>query len=574
MTQGSIPPTPRTGGKILIDQLQIQGVEHVFCVPGESYLAALDAMHDSTLQLTICRQEGGAAMMAEAQGKLTGRPGICFVTRGPGATNASPGVHIAAQDSTPMILFVGQVARGMRGREAFQELDYRAVFGSIAKWVTEIDDPARIPELISRAFHVALSGRPGPVVIALPEDMLRETAICGDTAPVRITEPVPQASDLDMFEEMLAASRRPLLIAGGSRWDEISVQRLSSFAAHYELPVCVSFRRQSLFSANHPNYAGDLGVGANPALVDAVRSSDLIILLGTRLSEIPSQGYTLLDIPRPKQRMVHIHPGAEELGHVYQADMALNVAPTAFLISMDDRTPPAAPERSAYIAGLNQSYLAWSGQPTEVPGAFNLGVAVSTLSNTLSANTIITNGAGNYATWINRFYQFRCFGSLLAPTSGSMGYGIPAAVGALRLDPTRPVIAFAGDGCFLMNGQEFATAVQYDLPLIVIVADNGMYGTIRMHQERDYPERVVGTNLRNPDFAAYAVAFGGYGERVEKTEDFMPAFERAVATGKPAILHCVIDPQALTPARSLSAIRAAALSDPGASSEDGRTTST
>ena len=300
------------------------------------------------------------------------------------------------------------------------------------------------------------------------------------------------------------------------------------------------------------------------ALVDAVHNSDLIILLGTRLSEIPSQGYTLLDIPRPKQRMVHIHPGAEELGHVYQADMALNVAPTAFLISMDNRTPPTAPERSAYIAGLNQSYLAWSGEPTQVPGAFNLGVAVSALSNTLSANTIITNGAGNYATWINRFYKFRCFGSLLAPTSGSMGYGIPAAVGALRLDPTRPVIAFAGDGCFLMNGQEFATAVQYDLPLIVIVADNGMYGTIRMHQERDYPERVIGTSLRNPDFAAYAVAFGGHGERVEKTEDFMPAFARAVATGKPAILHCVIDPEALTPARSLSAIRGAALIGSGA----------
>ena len=438
----------RTGGRILIDQLEIQGVKHVFCVPGESYLAALDAMYKSTLELTICRQEGGAAMMAEAQGKLTGRPGICFVTRGPGATNASPGVHIAAQDSTPMILFVGQVGRGMRGREAFQELDYRAVFGSIAKWVTEIDDAARLPELVARAFHVAMSGRPGPVVIALPEDMLRETAVCADAAPVRIHDAVPAAADLDVLEAMLAEARHPLVIAGGSRWDEAAVRDLADIAARYELPVCVSFRRQSLFPATSPHYAGDMGVGANPALVAAARESDLIILLGTRLSEAASQGYTLLDVPRPAQRLVHVHPGAEELGHVYQADLALNMSPRAFLAAMRGRGPRTAPARALHVGRLREAYLAWSGKPTMVPGSFNLGEIVTGLSKILPDDAIITNGAGNYATWINRFYQFRAFGSLVAPTSGSMGYGVPAAIGALRLDPSRTVVAFAGDGCF------------------------------------------------------------------------------------------------------------------------------
>jgi acetolactate synthase-1/2/3 large subunit len=549
----------RTGGQVLIDQLVIQNVHHVFCVPGESYLAALDAMHDSPLALTICRQEGGAAMMAEAHGKLTGRPGICFVTRGPGATNASPGVHIAAQDSTPMILFVGQVERSMLGREAFQELDYRAVFGTLAKWATEIDDPARIPELVARAFHVALSGRPGPVVIALPEDVLTELVSCSDAAPVQISDAIPQEADLDKLQIMLAQSRQPLVIVGGSRWNAQAVAQLEAFAADYELPVCVSFRRQSLFSATHSNYAGDLGVGANPALVKAVAESDLVLLLGTRFSEAASQGYTVLAIPRPAQTVVHVHPGAEELGRVYQADLALNVSPSGFLHALAKTRPAAPPGRNAHVANLRRAYLEWSSEPTKVPGPFNLGEAVAALSAKLPPDAIITNGAGNYAAWINRFYRFRSFGGLIAPTSGSMGYGVPAAVGALRLNPARPVVAFAGDGCFLMNGQEFATAVQYDLPLIVVIVDNGMYGTIRMHQEQHYPARVVGTGLRNPDFAAYAVAFGGHGERVERTADFMPAFGRAVASRKPAILHCLVDPAALTPGRSLAAIRAAGL---------------
>jgi acetolactate synthase I/II/III large subunit len=548
----------RTGGQILIDQLVAQGVKHVFCVPGESYLPALDAMHDAPLAVTVCRQEGGAAMMAEAHGKLTGRPGICFVTRGPGATNASPGVHVAQQDSTPMILLVGQVDSGVRGRDAFQELDYRAVFGSMAKWVTEIDSAARIPELLARAFHVAMSGRPGPVVIALSEDVLRAIAVCEDAPAVRISEAVPSAADFELVERMLAQAERPVIIAGGSRWDTAASSILQEFARQRDMPVCVTFRRQSIFPGSHPNYIGDLGVGANPALLKAIQDSDLLVLLGTRLSEAASQGYTLIDVPLPKQKLIHIHPGAEELGRVYQADLALNVSPRGFLQAAAEATPSGVGKRGDYMQSLRRMYLNWSETPTEVPGRFNLGEVVSELRRKLPGAVTITTGAGNYAAWVNRFFQFKEFGILLAPTSGSMGYGIPAAVAALRLDPKRSVIAFAGDGCFLMNGQEFATAVQYDLPLIVIIADNGAYGTIRMHQEMNYPGRVVGTDLRNPNFAQYAAAFGGHGERIEKTEDFMPAFERAVASGKPSILHCVIDIEALTPNKSLSAIRMAA----------------
>jgi acetolactate synthase I/II/III large subunit len=550
---------PRPGGQILIDQLVIQGVKHIFCVPGESFLAALDAMHDAPLSVTICRQEGGAAMMAEAHGKLTGQPGICFVTRGPGATNASPGVHVASQDSTPMILFVGQVGRDMRGREAFQELDYAAVFGSMVKWAAEIDSIERIPEYVSRAFHVAMSGRPGPVVLALPEDVLSGVATCADAAPVKISESLPRPEDIEQMERMLAEAKRPVLIVGGSRWDANATAQLVEFATQRDLPVCVSFRRQSLFPGSHPHYIGETGAGSNPVLVKSLRETDLVLLLGTRFSELPSQGYTVLDIPRPRQKLIHIHAGAEELGRVYQADLALNVTPRSFLRAVSESSPAPFEERKGYIAGLRQNYLAWCDTATEVAGRFNFGKALLALRASLPSAVTLTTGAGNYAAYVNRFFQFQALGKLVAPTSGSMGYGIPAAVGALRLDPTRLVIAFAGDGCFLMNGQEFATAVQYGLPLIVVVIDNGCFGTIRMHQEANYPTRVVGTSLQNPDFAAYAIAFGGYGERVENTEDFLPAFERALASGKPAILHCLLDIEALTPSQSLTAIRTAAL---------------
>ena len=548
----------RTGGRILVDQLRLHGVEHVFCVPGESYLAVLDALHDTPVEITVCRQEGGAAMMAEAHGKLTGRPGICLVTRGPGATNASPGLHIAQQDSTPMILFVGQVERGMRERDAFQELDYRAVFGSMTKWATEIEDPARIPEIVSRAFHVATSGRPGPVVIALPEDMLTETATTSDARPYQVAEAIPSPGDLDRLEVLLAGSARPLVIAGGSRWDQEAVDGLVWLAERFELPVAVSFRRQSLFPAHHGNFVGDIGVGANPGLIDYARSADLVLLLGGRFSELPSQGYTVLAIPAPAQTLVHVHPGPEELGRIYQPDLAINASPRAFIQSAAGLQPQTPPGRGALVAEIRGRYLRWSETATEVPGSFNLGRVLCWLRERLPPNALIANGAGNFATWVHRFHRFQQFGTQLAPTSGSMGYGLPAGVAAARLDRTRPVIVVAGDGCFLMNGQEFATAVQYDLPVIVIVVDNGMYGTIRMHQERDYPGRVVATTLRNPDFAAYAVAFGGHGERVERTDDFAPAFEQALASGKPAILHCLTDKEALTPGRSLSEIRAGA----------------
>ena len=551
----------RTGGQILADKLAIHGVKQAFCVPGESYLAVLDALHDSAVEITICRQEGGAAMMAEAQGKLTGQPGICFVTRGPGATNASAGVHIAQQDSTPMILFVGQIGRDMRGREAFQEVDYRAVFGTLAKWAVEIDDPARIPEVVSRAFHVATSGRPGPVVVALPEDMLTEAAACADARAYRVAAPAPSGQNVAEVVKALAEAKRPLAIAGGARWTPEAVADLTALSERHSLPVAVSFRRQTLFPRDHANFAGDMGLGADPALVAYAKNADLILLLGGRMSEMPSQGYTLLDIPTPQQRLIHVHPGIEEIGRVYQPEIGINCAPPQFLTAMLDDTTGAAPDRSALIAPLNAAFRARQAPPAPPPGNFNMATAMAHLNEVLPADAIICNGAGNYATWVHRFYNFRDFATQLAPTSGSMGYGVPAAVGAARLHPERRVVAFAGDGCFMMHGQEFATAVQYGLPIVVVIVDNGMYGTIRMHQEREYPGRVVATDLRNPDFAAYARAFGGHGERVERTEDFAAAFQRASESGLPAIIHCLTDPEALTVDRSLSAIRQAAQSN-------------
>ncbi len=553
-------PNTRTGGQILIDQLLVHGVDHLFCVPGESYLAALDALHDAAIAVTICRQEGGAAMMAEAYGKLTGRPGICFVTRGPGATNASPGLHIARQDSTPLILFVGQVDRSMREREAFQELDYRAVFGSVAKWVTEVDDPARFPELVSRAFHVATSGRPGPVVIALPEDSLTEAAAVADAPPYEPIETHPSLGQMAELRKLLGAAERPVAVLGGSRWSALAVERFARFAERFELPVHTSFRRQMLFPADHPAYAGDLGIGPNPKLLARVKEADLILLVGGRLSEMPSQSYTLLDIPNPRQTLVHIHPDPDELGRVYRPHLAINASPTAFSAALEGVEPPRTLPWRERTRAAHAEYLAWS-DPAAIrhPGNLQMGQVMAHLREVLPADTIFCNGAGNFASWVHRFWPFSHYGTQLAPTSGSMGYGPPAAVAAKRIHPERTVVTFAGDGDFLMNGQEFATAVQYDLAIIVILVDNGMYGTIRMHQERDYPGRVSATTLKNPDFAAYAVAFGGHGERVEATEEFAPALERAMASRKPAILHCLIDPEAITPTTTLTAIREKAL---------------
>jgi acetolactate synthase-1/2/3 large subunit len=553
-------PPSRTGGQILVDQLAAQGVEHLFCVPGESFLAVLDALHDASIGVTVCRQEGGAAMMAEAAGKLTGRPGICFVTRGPGATNASPGLHIARQDSTPLILFVGQIERGAREREAFQELDYRAVFGTVAKWVTEIDDPARIPELVSRAFHVATSGRPGPVVIALPEDMLVERAAVADAPPCLPVETHPGLTQMAELQKMLWGARAPVAILGGSRWSARAVERFVRFAERFDLPVVCSFRRQMLFPHDHPCYAGDLGLGVNPAIPELIRGSDLVLLVGGRLSEVPSQGYGLLDIPSPRQPLVHVHPDPDELGRVYRPGLAVNAAPTAFTAALEGVQPPGAIPWRERTRTAHESYRAWS-DPARVrtPGDLQMGEVMAHLREALPADAILCNGAGNFATWVHRFWPFRHYGTQLAPTSGSMGYGVPAGIGAKRIMPERTVVIVSGDGDFLMNGQEFATAVQYDLPVIVVLLDNGMYGTIRMHQEREYPGRVSATALKNPDFAAYARAFGGHGERVERTDDFAPALERARASGKPAILHCLIDPETITPTTTLAAIRERAL---------------
>jgi acetolactate synthase I/II/III large subunit len=549
----------RTAAEVLVDQLVVNGIRHAFCVPGESYLAVLDAFHDRDLALTVCRQEGGAAIMAEAAGKATGRPGICFVTRGPGATNASAGIHIAHQDSTPMIMFVGQVARHMRGREAFQELDYRAVFGSMTKWTTEIDDPARVPEIVSRAFHMAANGRPGPVVVALPEDMLTERVAIADAPPYQPVETCPGRDDMDEFATLLARAERPMFLIGGSRWTEIGCAAIARFAERFAAPIATTFRRAHLFHALHPNYAGDLGIGPNPKLTARVKASDLVVLIGGRLSEMQSQGYTLIDIPSPQMTFVHIHPGVEELGRVYRPHLAINATPAAFAIAAAALDPPANPRWRGTAKAAHDEYLAFSEKPTDVPGGVNLGAIVVWLREHLRDDAMMCNGAGNFSTWIHRFYRFRKFATQFAPIAGSMGYGVPAAIGVKRLYPDRTVVAISGDGDFLISGQDFATAVQFDAPIIVIIADNGLYGTIRMHQERHYPGRTSATHLRNPDFAAYARAFGGFGVTVEKTADFPPAFQAAEKSGQPAIIHLKVDPEAITPTSTLTGIREAAL---------------
>jgi acetolactate synthase-1/2/3 large subunit len=549
----------RTAAEVLVDQLIIHGVRHAFCVPGESYLAVLDAFHDRDIAVTVCRQEGGAAMMAEAAGKATGRPGVCFVTRGPGATNASPGIHIAQQDSTPMIMFVGQVARGMRGREAFQEVDYRAVFGSMTKWTVEIDDPTRVPELVSRAFHVAANGRPGPVVVALPEDVLTERVAIADGLPYLPVDTAPGAGDIEAFAGLLAAAQRPMVLAGGSRWSEAGSAAMMRFSERFAVPVATTFRRAHLFDALHPNYAGDLGIGPNPKLLARVKDADLLVLVGGRLSEMQTQGYTLLDIPAPQMTFVHVHPDVGELGRVYRPHLGIGATPAAFAIAAADLQPPAALRWAGAAKTAHEDYLAWTETPTEVPGTVNLGVIVVWLRNHLRDDAALCNGAGNYSVWAHRFYRHRQFATQFSPTAGSMGYGIPAAIAVKRLHPDRTVVALSGDGDFLMNGQEFATAVQYGAPVIVIVADNGQYGTIRMHQERHYPGRISATQLRNPDFAAYARAFGGFGATVEKTADFAAAFRAAEQSGLPAIIHLKVDPDAITPTTTLTKIRETAL---------------
>ncbi|MFD2183198.1 thiamine pyrophosphate-binding protein [Rhodoplanes azumiensis] len=554
----------RTAAEALVDQLVVNDVQHVFCVPGESYLAVLDAFHDRDIAVTVCRQEGGAAMMAEAVGKATGRPGVCFVTRGPGATNASPGVHIAQQDSSPMILFIGQVGRDQKEREAFQEVDYRAMFGGMAKWVVEITDPARMPELVSRAFYEATAGRPGPVVVALPQDVLVERIEAPPAPPFVPVDIAAGAADLARLRDMLAGAQRPVLLLGGSRWTAEGCRAIAAFATRFDLPVATTFRRAHLVDALHPCYAGDLGIGPNPKLLDRVKTADLVLLVGGRLGELPSQGYELIDIPGPQMTFVHVHPGVHELGKVYRPHLAINATPAAFAAAAASLAPLERVPWAGAAAAAHADYLAWSETPTAVPGGVNLGHVMLWLRDNLPPDAFVTNGAGNYAGWIHRFYRFRRFATQVAPISGSMGYAVPAAVAMKRLHPDRTVVSVNGDGDFLMNGQELATAVQYGLPIIVLVCDNGLYGTIRMHQEREYPGRVSATTLTNPDFAAYARAFGGFGATVATTAAFAPAFRAAQESGLPAILHLKIDPEAITPTATLQGIRAKALAAQGA----------
>ena len=548
----------KTGGQLIVDTLKANGVERLYCVPGESYLAVLDALVDSGVGVTVCRQEGGAAMMADAWGRLTGKPGICFVTRGPGATNAAAGLHIARQDSIPMILFIGQVQRDAREREAFQEVEYRRAFTEFAKWVAEIDDPARIPEFVNRAFSVAMSGRPGPVVLALPEDVLREVV---ENPPAKILpNPVaaihPGAAEMKDLALRISRAERPVMILGGTRWTADVVHEIERFAERAQVPVGCSFRRQMLFDHLHPSYAGDVGIGINPALAEEISNSDLVMLIGGRFSEMPSSGYTLLDVPFPSQPLVHVHADSAELGRVYRPALAINADPASFAeaLSTLDIGIDTTPERAARVARMHKSYLDWSTPPESGPGDVHMGPIITWLREHLPEDAILTNGAGNYATWVHRYIRFRNFATQAAPASGSMGYGVPAAVGAQQAFPERLVVAFAGDGCFMMHGQEFATAIQHKLPIIVIVVNNSMYGTIRMHQERDYPGRVSATDLVNPDFAALARAYGGHGETVEKTEEFVFAFERARASGVASIIEIKLDQQAITPTRTLDQI--------------------
>jgi acetolactate synthase-1/2/3 large subunit len=549
--------TMRSGGQILVASLAAQQATHAFGVPGESYLPVLDALHDvaTSLAFVVCRQEGGAAYMAEAYGKLTGRPGILFVTRGPGASNAAIGIHTARQDSTPLIAFVGQVGTDMVDREAFQEIDYRRMYGSVAKWAAQVDRADRIPEYVAHAFRVATSDRPGPVVIALPEDVLEANADVADAPHVEAIPAAAAQDDVRRAEALLRAAVRPLVIVGGSRWDDAARAALMRFADASQLPVACAFRHQDLFDNRHPSYAGDVGIGINPKLAARVRDADVLLVIGERLGEMTTSGYTLLDVPVPKQTLVHVHPDAAELGRVYQPAVAIAATPRAFLAAIDaeaTRSPLRADATSVHV-----DYESWRA-PRAVPGDVDLWQIVRWLDERLPADAVLTNGAGNYTTWIHRIFRYGGGRRQLAPYSGSMGYGVPSAVAAKPVHRDRVVVSWNGDGCFLMNGQELATAIQYDLAVVFVVIDNGMYGTIRMHQERAYPGRVFGTDLVNPDFAQLARAYGAHGETITKTSEFAPAFERALACGRAALLHVKLDPQAITMNASLDELRAIA----------------
>ena len=549
----------RTGGRILIDGLLGHGIDTIFCVPGESYLAALDAIHEvgDRIALITCRQEGGAAFMAEAHAKLTGRPAAVFVTRGPGACNASIGLHTAFQDSTPLLLLVGQIARGHLGREAFQEIDQEAFLGPVTKYVARIDDPARLPEFLGRAVHAARSGRPGPAALVLPEDMLRQEAEVADCQPVPVAAPAPDPQAIADLGRRLAKARQPLVIAGGGGWSEAARAGLAEFADAHGLPVACAFRRQHIVDADAAHYVGDLGLGLNPELAALVKNADLLLVIGSRLGDVPTRGYTLLEVPRSAQSLVHVHPSADELGRVYRPDLAIVATPDLFLAAAAGLQPAAVAARAGWAQRAREAYLEDRGR-VPCPGPLDLWQVMREIDERLPADAIVTTGAGNYAGWVTRFLRFGGGRHLVAPTNGAMGYGVPAAIAACAAAPDRTVLGFAGDGCFLMNGQELATAVQYGFRPVFIVVNNGSYGTIRAHQELNYPGRVCGTDLVNPDFAALARSYGLDGQRVDRTADFAPAFARALGAGRAALIELVIPVEAISTRASLSDLRARA----------------
>jgi acetolactate synthase-1/2/3 large subunit len=570
-----VQSSSQMGGHLLVECLIAQGVTHAFGVPGESYLAALDGFHkyQDQIQFVTCRQEGGAAFMADAQGRLTGRPGVCFVTRGPGATNASIGVHTAFQDSTPMVLFVGDVATETRDREAFQEVDFCSFFGpstkGMAKRVERIDDAKRIPEYVARAFATAMNGRPGPVVLVLPEDMLTHEV---SSSPLPKLEPVQAWSDpgsLRELREMLLQAQRPFVIAGGGGWTPQSAQALQRFAENWQLPVGNAFRFQDTFDNFHPLYAGDVGIGINPKLAQRIKDSDLIIAMGPRLGEMTTSGYTLLEVPKPKQKLVHIHASAEELNRVYHADLAICASMNAAARSLEVLTAPPSVPWTDWAAQANADYLAntlpqtLAGLPADsAQGLVNMPEVISVLQRHLPADAVLTNGAGNFASWVHRYYKHhgisKGFKTQLAPTVGAMGYGVPAGIAAAVLTG-RVVFTIAGDGDFLMNGQELATAAQHGAKTIVVLLNNGMYGTIRMHQERDFPTHNMGSHLNNPNFANLAKAYGYEGVRISKTEEFEPALTAALARNQGTLIEIMLDPEAITTRVTLSAITQNAL---------------
>ena len=558
MSAGGIP---RTGGQVLVDQLRIHGVDTAFCVPGESYLATLDALHGArnAIRMVTCRQEGGVTNMAEAYGKMTGRPGIAFVTRGPGACNGSIGVHTAMQDSTPMVVFIGQVARDQEYREAFQEVDYRQFYGAICKWVVQIESADRIPELVSQAFHRAMSGRPGPVAVALPEDMQRDLTDVADAAPYQIARPGAAPKDMAAMQAMLAAAKKPLMVLGGAGWDRNSCADILAYAEANNLPTCASFRCQDLFDNEHKNYVGDLGTSVSPQLAKRVGEADLLIVVGSRLGEMTTGGYKLIKLPKPVQKLVHVYMDPGELGRVYRPDLPICASMESFAEAAKALKPVKSSAWADWAAAARKDHVENWKPSRAMPGDLDMHKVMEHLNEVLPDDAVIVNDAGNFSGWPQRFYHYRQFRTQVAPTSGAMGYAVPAAVAASLVQPNSPVVAFVGDGGVLMSGQELATAVQHGSKPIVLVINNNMYGTIRMHQDRDFPGHDYTVGLQNPDFSKWAESFGCHAEVVTRTEDFAPAFDRARKSGRAALLELRVDPEMITTRTTLTAIREASL---------------